>query len=182
MSEKQVKAIFSFWFSKNSSKYWFSKSDQFDADITKNFADLYEDAVCGQLDKWKEKPRSALALVILLDQFPRNMFRNSAKAFFTDGKALSIAKYAVEKGYDKKLSDDEKKFLYLPFMHSESLVDQKTSLQLFRELGQYNSYDYAIRHHDIIAEFGRYPHRNKVLKRKSTAKEVKFLKKPDSSF
>lgn len=182
MSEKQVKEVLSFWFSKNSSKYWFAKSDDFDNQVTAKFSDLYEDAVCGQLDSWKNKPRSALALVILFDQFPRNMFRNSAKAFFTDGKALSIAKYSIENGFDKKLNDDERKFLYLPFMHSESLVDQKTSLQLFKELGQYSSYDYAVRHHDIIAEFGHYPHRNKVLKRKSTAKETKFLKSPNSSF
>ena len=123
-----------------------------------------------------------LALIILFDQFPRNMFRNTPQSFMTDKKVLDLAKYAIDKGDDKNLNVEERKFLYMPFMHSEDIDEQSYAVILFEELGEQNSLDFAIRHFNIIKRFNRFPHRNHILGRQSTIEEQKFLLEPGSSF
>ena len=175
--------VLTFWFSPESEPWWFEKSADFDLAVRTNLAAPYEAARDGGLNAWERSARSVLALVILLDQVPRNLFRGSAEAFATDGAALSVAKLAVDAGHDRGLMQKERLFLYLPFEHSESLADQTRSLELFRALDEDPKlFDYAQRHYDIIARFGRFPHRNSVLGRSSTAEELAFLATPGSSF
>ena len=135
-----------------------------------------------ELDSMANDPQGCLALIILLDQFSRNMFRGSAQAFAADEKALAHARTAVERGLDQQLPPFQRTFVYLPFEHSESLADQDRSVALFEALGDENTYDYAVRHRDIIVRFGRFPHRNVILGRESTPEELEFLKEPGSSF
>lgn len=169
--------IIEFWFDAQNKVLWFSKNPEFDNLIKTKFLHFYEQALLGKLDHWKESPEGILALIIVFDQFPRNIFRNTAKSFATDERALNLAKPAIENSIDKKLvSDEYRHFLYMPFMHSEVLSDQEKSLQLFKHN------EYAQRHYDIIRRFGRFPHRNNLLNRISTAEELEFLKQPDSSF
>lgn len=161
---------------------WFGKDDAFDAAIRARFGALYEDAARGRLAGWAENARGARALVIVLDQFPRNMFRSTAGAFATDATALATAKRAIDRGFDLSLRPVERLFLYLPFEHSESLADQERSVALIRALGDPKTRDYAERHRAIITRFGRFPHRNAVLGRSSTPEELAFLSEPGSSF
>lgn len=175
-------SILSFWFAQENRARWFKGDSSFDAEITQRFAKVYEEAKTGALSDWRRESQSALALVIALDQFPRNMFRGSSQAFATDEQALSIAKESIASKFDEKLNDDERQFLYMPFMHSENLVEQEHGMSLFSSLGDPNAMEYMRRHRDIIARFGRFPHRNAVLGRKTTAEEAAFLTQPDSSF
>lgn len=168
--------VLDFWFSENVEKHWFIRSDDLDEDIKQRFAALYEQAHSGALDAWGNELHSALALTIILDQFPRNMFRGSGRAFESDAKARQIAKAAIEKGFDQQLTAKERAFFYLPLMHSEDLNDQKKSVALYEVLGNANSLDYAHQHLDIISQFGRFPHRNAALKRENTSQETEFLK------
>jgi uncharacterized protein (DUF924 family) len=161
---------------------WFRKDEAFDAAVRDRFAPVYTEAAAGHLSTWEDEPRSALALVIVLDQFPRNMFRGTPQAFATDPLALAVAKHAVSRGFDTRLQPVERLFLYLPFEHSELLADQERSVALLGSLGDPNSLDYAERHRAIIARFGRFPHRNFILSRPSTPEEIAFLKEPGSSF
>lgn len=177
------KVILHFWFEETSPQQWFVKDEAFDQLIRDRFSDIYTQAASGQLDAWVKEPEGALALVIILDQFSRNMFRGSEKSFATDNKALEIAKNAAQAGLDKKLdSDIQRIFLYMPFMHSESLQDQAEGIRLFKHVNNPTTLDYAVQHRDIIARFGRFPHRNQVLNRPSTLEEIEFLKQPGSSF
>ena len=151
------------------------------------FLEDYERAARGEYDGWREEPESCLALVILLDQFPRNLFRNYPQALYaTDDKALDISRAAVQKGFDQKPPPFQRHFLYMPFMHSEDLEDQQRSVALFRELateeGGPDVTEYAEGHRDIIERFGRFPHRNEVLGRETTPEEAEFLEQPGSSF
>ncbi|BBL78506.1 membrane protein [Rubrobacter xylanophilus] len=165
---------------------WFRKDPAFDAEIRNRFGGLYERAARGELEGWKEEPRSCLALILLLDQFPRNMFRGTARAFATDGKAREAADSALRSGFDRALSPVERLFVYLPFEHSERLEDQRRSVELFGRLAAETGLDqpleYAERHMEIIERFGRFPHRNEALGRKTTEEETAFLKTPGSSF
>jgi uncharacterized protein (DUF924 family) len=170
--------LLDFWFGQNR-KAWFEKNSAFDEEIRARFLALYEQAVAGGLADWQQAPKSCLALVILLDQLPRNMFRGTARAFTADPLALAAARIIVERGWDRDMTEDERTFAYLPFEHSESLEDQEKSLRLFE--GNAN-YEWARRHWEIIRRFGRFPHRNAVLGRASTAEEIKFLKQPGSGF
>lgn len=172
----QAKDILDFWFSPEVSQNWFNRSDELDARIRLKFTEAHAKADAGELDSWLDTPQGALAVIILLDQFSRNMFRGSPKSFASDKKALKIAKDALAKGFDKSLNDQEKQFLYLPFMHSENMADQDQSVALYEKLGNATALDFAHQHRDIIAKFGRYPHRNAVLARASTAEELEFLK------
>ena len=137
-------------------------------------------------EAWKHEPKSILSMVILLDQFPRNAFRGSARSFEYDLHALEAAREALEKGFDTSLSPTEAGFLVLPFEHSEDITDQKEAVRLARDLTERGAgkdlYEFAVRHHDIIESFGRFPHRNAVLGRPSTPEEIEFLKLPGSSF
>jgi uncharacterized protein (DUF924 family) len=172
--------VLDFWFQRDR-KDWFAKDAGFDQDIRSRFLPLYELAASGGLAGWMQAPESCLALVILLDQFPRNMFRGTARAFAADPLALEAARTLVGHGWDKSLSKDERTFAYLPFEHSEALADQERACELMRPLDE-EVYRYALRHREIIERFGRFPHRNAALGRASTPEEIAFLAKPGSGF
>lgn len=172
----EAKDILTFWFSPKMRENWFSKSDEIDAEIRGKFLPAYEAALNGAFESWKQQPECALALTILFDQFPRNMFRGSSKSFASDGLALDVAKQALDHGFDRELSAEQRQFFYLPFMHSENLDDQRRCVDLYEKLGDQYSLGFARQHHDIIERFGRFPHRNKVLNRATTEDEADFLK------
>ena len=179
---RDIDQIHSFWFEECSEKQWFEKDQEFDRLIQKRFGPLVEAASMGKLEDWHETPRGALAYILLLDQFTRNIYRGSGQAFAADAKARAAAIKVLVEGYDLDFPDREKTFLYLPFEHSEELEDQERCVALFEALGDDKLTDYAVRHRDIIARFGRFPHRNDVLGRESTDAEQEFLKQPGSSF
>ena len=183
--------VLDFWFGPHEARHaprpeWFRKSDAFDALIRERFLATHTAARSGRLDHWKQAPRDALALVIVLDQFSRNLFRDSAEAFSGDAVALSLARSMVVLGWDRELTPLERGFVYLPFEHSEALADQDEALRLFADLRQFpetsDLYDWAEKHHRVIARFGRFPHRNAVLGRASTTEELVFLTEPGSRF
>ena len=161
---------------------WFTVDDAFDAAVTEQFREDFERALQGDLDDMAKSPEGCLALIILLDQFSRNMFRGTAQSFAADEKARALARWAVEQGLDQLLPRFQRVFVYLPFEHSEAMADQNLSVVLCEALGDENSLDYAVQHRDIIARFGRFPHRNEILGRESTPEEEAFLKEPGSSF
>ncbi len=154
---------------------WFAKSDAFDAAIRERFLATCEAAAGGSLNHWRTKAEHALALTIVLDQFPRNIFRNSPRAFAADPLALEVANEALERGYDSQVPARERSFFYLPLMHSEDLADQERCVALYRALGEPQGEKYADIHADIIRRFGRFPHRNAVLGRTTTPEEQAFL-------
>jgi len=166
--------VLSFWQQAGYDK-WFNKDDAFDAAVSDRFRATYEAAAAGRLTDWEKTPESALALIILLDQFPRNMFRGSPKSWATDPMARDVTKQALAKGFDKKVPPELQTFFYLPLMHSEKIDDQKLCVELYKALGDENSLKYAELHEDIIRRFGRFPHRNPVLGRETTAEEQAFL-------
>jgi uncharacterized protein (DUF924 family) len=176
----RAEELHEFWF-KRDPRDWFAKNPDFDAEIRARFGALWEHAAAGGLDSWKNAARSCLALVILLDQFPRNMFRGSARAFASDRLALEAARHAVASGYDRSVPPEERTFFYLPFEHSESLADQLRSCELMGSLGP-QAERWALAHRRIIERFGRFPHRNAILGRASTPEEVEFLEQPGSDF
>jgi uncharacterized protein (DUF924 family) len=175
-------AVWRFWFEEGPKERWFRKDPEFDAEIGRRFADLPEAALRGELDSWWETPRGALALVLVLDQFPRNLFRGEDRAFRYDAAARAVADRVVKAGLDSALTLDERVFLYLPFEHSEALADQDRAIELFTALGDANYLRYAHAHRDIVVRFGRFPHRNAALGRPSTPEEAEFLTQPGSSF
>jgi uncharacterized protein (DUF924 family) len=180
MSDAKAEQVLQFWFDEHA-KDWFVKNAAFDADVRSRFLDLHEAAAAGQRVHWADEPRSCLALVIVLDQFPRNMFRGEARAFATDALARSAARVILERGWDKPMSQSEQLFAYLPFEHSESLEDQVLACELMKDFDT-DQLRYAQRHREIIERFGRFPHRNGILGRESTAAEIAFLKEPGSGF
>ncbi|MBM3603764.1 MAG: DUF924 domain-containing protein [Alphaproteobacteria bacterium] len=173
---KTPEQVLDFWFSDRMQPFWFAKSDEIDAHIRDEFGATYEEAHAGRLDHWIEAPDTALALVIALDQFPRNIFRGSPRSFESNDLALRHARTSLERGYDARQAPDRRQFLYLPFMHSEDLDDQTRSVQLYEALGNQHSLHFARDHRDIVARFGRFPHRNAILGRDSTPEEAEFLK------
>jgi uncharacterized protein (DUF924 family) len=158
---------------------WFSTDETFDQTCRDCFMSTYEAAARGDLGDWELTPNGALAVVLLLDQFPRNMFRGTRRAYATDPGALMTADRAIERGYDKQVDLTLRRFLYLPFMHSEELRDQQRSVALHEALGETDSLEWARHHQEIIARFGRFPHRNATLGRKSTADEERFLQESE---
>jgi uncharacterized protein (DUF924 family) len=184
MSDHRALQVLEFWFdpaldSGQRNKRWFGKDPTFDAEIRRRFLTLYEKGAAGQLDAWKDSSRECLSLVILLDQFPRNMFRGEARAFAADAKARDAARALLPRAGE--LSPDERLFAWLPFEHSESLDDQNLACNLIAPLGE-ELLRYAERHREIIERFGRFPHRNAILGRASTPEEMEFLKQPGSGF
>lgn len=180
--------VLDFWFGAPDSpergrprKAWFKKSDAFDAEVRARCLPLWERGARGELERWSATPLASLALVVVLDQFPRNMFRGEARAFSSDSRALAAATHLVDRGFERVLSQVERTFVCLPFEHAEDLAVQRRSLELFRVLDP-DSLDWARRHHEIIERFGRFPHRNAALGRESTPEEIEFLKQPGSSF
>lgn len=177
------RAILDFWFSEQSRPLWFTRDDAFDRTIAEHFQQDYRRVADGDLSAFPPTPEGALALVILLDQFPRNMFRGDARSFATDAAARATAEGAIKAGFDTGLTGEQRQFLYMPFMHSEDLEDQKHCVRLFMTRGDSGSaLDFAVRHLRIVERFGRFPHRNAVLGRESTAEERAFLEEPGSSF
>ena len=179
--------ILAFWFgSRKPDPRWFGKDPAFDAEIRARFGDAIEAAIGGGFGAWSGTPRGALARVLLLDQFTRNAFRDTPRAFAGDTLAREIAARAVDAGFDRMLDAFERWFLYLPFEHAEEAAAQDRSLELFgalaRETGQRDPLEWAEKHAAIVRRFGRYPHRNAILGRTSTADEIAFLREPGSSF
>ena len=163
--------VLSFWFGLRPEQWWTS-DPAVDEDVRERFLKLWELKRQLPADHFLDDPLSALAGVILFDQFPRNFFRGHADQFSTDHLALAVAKQAVELGFDDQLQTEERGFLYMPFMHSEALADQKRSVQLFTALGDDNQLEFARKHHDVIERFGRFPHRNAILGRAPRPAEV----------
>ena len=174
--------IINFWFKEIEPSQWWSKDDAFDQMITLRFSDVHDKAVTCELYQWRKYPQGRLAEIIVLDQFSRNMFRASPKAFSQDQMALILSQESISLGIDNVLNPQERNFLYLPFMHSESLAIHETAEALYRQLGDQSSLKFELRHKEIIKRFGRYPHRNEILGRDSTEEEIEFLKQPGSSF
>ncbi|MDX5359950.1 MAG: DUF924 domain-containing protein [Alphaproteobacteria bacterium] len=155
---------------------WFRKDDAVDAEISERFEGLWQAARRGELAHWTRDAEGALALILVLDQFPRNMFRQSARAFSTDAAARAVARLMLEAGHDRRIREDLRPFCYMPFMHSEALEDQDLCVDLVRNrLDNPNTLHHAIQHRDVIARFGRFPHRNAVLGRAPTEAETEFL-------
>ncbi len=177
-----AQGVLDFWFGEATPEQWFKQDDAFDATIRDRFAGLFEQAASGGLDSWRESAEGCLALVIVRDQFPRNLFRGGARSFATDAAARAVLSHALESGFDEGFSFREKQFLYMPLMHSENADDQAYSVEKFATLGDEDVLDFARRHKDIVDRFGRFPHRNEVLGRKSTPEEAEFLKEKGSSF
>lgn len=188
----RAEVILTFWFGTPEStdygqprKQWFIKSAEFDQRIHDNFLDDYGQAAIGHLDDWQESTLSCLALVLLLDQIPRNLFRRTTRAYATDAQALAIAQHAVAQGFDEQVLPVQQAFFYMPFEHSEALAMQSCSVALFQRLegkGLDDMIDYAKRHHAIIERFGRFPHRNEYLGRTSSPEEQEFLQQRGSLF
>ncbi len=183
-SPRMSNEVLEFWFDPASRRYWFDASPEFDELVRNRLASLYADAIEARLDHWSDHPDGALALCILLDQAPRNMFRGSARAFASDAMARSVARRILAWGFDRSYpTDDHRVFCYLPFEHSEDIEDQRLALRLLNErTADENAIESARRHLEIIARFGRFPHRNAALGRSSTSAELEFLKEPGSSF
>lgn len=188
-----AREVLDFWFgteqdsiAEHGKSLWFVKSAAIDAEIRRRFLSAYELGSAGQLGEWRTSALGNLALVVLLDQFPRNMFRGDARAFAADPLAREVAAQAITRGFDQELKALERVFLYLPFEHSESLADQQRSLALFAGLSEFaetrEMLRYAQLHYDVVERFGRFPHRNAILGRESTAAEREFLAQPGSSF
>jgi uncharacterized protein (DUF924 family) len=167
-------SVVAFWTDAGPQK-WFTKDDAFDQQIRERFLATHEAAAQGKLSDWEASAEGVLALLILLDQFPRNMFRGSARTFATDPLARGIANRAIDKGVDRAVPDNMRNFFYLPFQHSEQLADQERSLALYHAWGDVENIKWADIHADIIRKFGRFPHRNAMLGRPTTPEEQAFL-------
>jgi uncharacterized protein (DUF924 family) len=174
--------VLSFWFTELTPEQWWIKDEALDQRIRARFNETHAQAARCELFSWRGTAKGRLAEVIVLDQFSRNMFRDSPAAFSCDALALALAQEAVACGADKALTAVERSFLYMPYMHSESLVIHEEAVRLFTANGIQNNLDFEFQHKAIIEKFGRYPHRNEVLGRESTAEELVFLQQPGSSF
>lgn len=174
--------ILKFWFEEISQSQWFKKDDAFDQLISDRFSDVHSRAVRCELFNWRINAEGRLAEIIVLDQFSRNMFRNSPLAFINDPMALTLSQEAISLGMDRLLEPVGRSFMYLPFMHSESIKIHEVAEDLYRKHGNQSNLEWEIKHKKIIERFGRYPHRNEALGRNSTKEELEFLKQPNSSF
>lgn len=174
--------ILKFWFQDIEQSQWWVKDLTFDKLIIDKFSAIHQSANSCELFSWRATAKGRLAEIIILDQFSRNMYRDKARSFSCDPLALALAQEAIVVGADKALNAGERNFLYMPFMHSESLIIHQQAIQLYADNGVETSIDFENKHKVIIEKFGRYPHRNEILKRISTAEETAFLTGPDSSF
>ena len=174
--------ILKFWFEEVDHSQWWSKNDELDQLIREKFAEIHAKAIRCELFDWRKDAAGRLAEIIVLDQFSRNMFRDSPLSFANDSLALALSQEAISAGADQELSPIQRSFLYMPFMHSESLIIHEIAMDLYKKNGIQANLDFEIKHQDIIKRFGRYPHRNKILGRASTKEEIEFLKQPGSGF
>jgi uncharacterized protein (DUF924 family) len=177
-----AQAVIDFWFEALTPAQWFKKDAELDRTISKRFGALHAQAARCECYAWRQTAQGRLAEIIVLDQFSRNIHRDDARAFATDALALALAQEAVGAGSDAELTSVQRAFLYMPYMHSESVAIHELAMQLFDQPGLENNYDFEVRHKAIIDRFGRYPHRNAFLGRASTDEELAFLKEPGSSF
>jgi uncharacterized protein (DUF924 family) len=181
--------VLGFWFGEprgRQRREWFRKDDKFDAEIRSRFGELHAAAARGELEAWRSERESMLALIVVLDQFSRNLYRNDARAFAQDAHALACAREALDRGDDVRSLPVERLFFYLPFEHSEDAADQRLALQLISQLEAFEEsrglVEWAVKHKAVIDRFGRFPHRNAILGRASTPEELEFLKQPGSGF
>jgi len=174
--------VLDFWFVRSSPAQWFGKDPAFDQAMLTEFADTQVAAHQGELWAWRDTPHGRLAEVIVLDQFSRNLYRHDARQFASDPMALALAQEAIRVGDDQRLSQTERLFLYMPFMHSESRAIHVYAEKLFHEHAPQGNYEFELKHKRIIDRFGRYPHRNAILGRESSAEEIEFLKEDGSRF
>lgn len=176
------KDVYNFWFNELAPEARFKKDIELDRLIKDRFLNYTIAASRNELSEWRKTPESSLAEIIVLDQFSRNIFRDTPQSFANDAQALTLAQVAIDKGFDQGMSSIEKAFCYMPFMHSESKSIHEKAIELFSQIGLEDKLKFEIAHKKIIDRFGRYPHRNKILKRESSAEELKFLDEPNSSF
>jgi len=174
--------ILEFWFKEIEPSQWWVKDENFDERLRQRFLDIHKKAANCELYEWRKTSLGALAEIIVLDQFSRNMFRDKPESFAYDSLALALSQSAIASGFDAELPPEKRSFLYMPFMHSESLVIHSVADSLFTKLGNPSAIKFENKHREIIEQFGRYPHRNKILGRVSTVEEEAFLRQPGSSF
>ncbi len=179
---KRASHCLDFWFSTESESCWFVRNDAFDARVRAILGSLHAAACAGVLEAWQDEPEGSLALVLLLDQVPRNLHRESVEAYAQDAKARAVARHAIRRGQDLRLVPERRVFLYMPFEHSEDLVDQHFCVALMGALPNREPVEWAHRHLDLIERFGRFPHRNAVLGRPSTPEEAAYLAEPGAGF
>jgi len=173
--EVTSETLLDFWYSERVRKLWFVATPELDAEIKQRFESLWEKASAGALAHWTDTAQGTLALVILLDQLPLNMFRNEAKSFQTETMAVQLSKQAIDRQLDVQLPQDRQAFLYMPLMHSENLADQTLAVTLFERAGLTSNLRFAKHHREIIRQYGRFPHRNAILQRQSTPQELAYL-------
>ena len=173
--DKQIESVLDFWFTKPISAHWFSSTPEIDQHITDNYEAIWEQAKVGEFNHWKDSANGCLALCIILDQLPLNMFRGEEKSFSTEQLAVDVTKHAINTGLDTQIDKERVSFLYMPLMHSENMADQNLAVSSFEKVGLEGNLRFAMHHRDIVAEFGRFPHRNEALGRKSSLAEIKYL-------
>ena len=180
----EAEAVIAFWFAPGLDERWFVADPAFDAEIRERFQPLVERAAAGDCDDWIGSPRGALALCLLLDQFPRNIWRGSPLAYACDAKAREVSRAVIAAGLDRQLPAQQRPFLYLPFEHSENIDDQHRCIELVRRgcPGDPEIMRYALMHREVIAKYGRFPHRNAILGRRNTPEEDEYLKQPGAGF
>lgn len=172
----QYTDILEYWYSDRLRKHWFASTPELDREIRVRFEPVWERAAAGELDHWQEAPEGALALIIVLDQLPLNMFRGEPKSFQTERKAVEVAIQAINQGYDDEISKDKLMFLFMPLMHSEDLAEQDLSVECYRKHGLSENLRFAEHHRDIIRTCGRFPRRNAIMGRINTAAEDEYLR------
>jgi uncharacterized protein (DUF924 family) len=174
--------ILKFWFEEIGHSQWWTKNDEVDQQIRDRFAEIHQKAIRCELFDWRKDAAGRLAEIIVLDQFSRNLFKDSPLSFANDSLALGLSQEAISVGADQSLSPIQRSFLYMPFMHSESLIIHEIAMDLYKKNGIQSNLDFEIKHQEVIKKFGRYPHRNKILGRASTRAEIDFLKQPGTGF
>lgn len=172
--------IINYWYSDRIREHWFSSTPELDAEILEKFERIWKRAVQGELDEWQSTALGSLALILIFDQFPLNMFRGNVKSFETERNAIDVAREAIKGDFVSQLSKDKLSFLFMPFMHSERLEDQDLAVELFRKHGLERSLEFAKHHREIVRQFGRFPHRNDILGRENTVEEIEYLESKDA--
>ncbi len=172
--------IIQFWYSDRIKSHWFNSTLEIDSLMRENYAALWHKAARGELNEWKESAESCLALIILLDQFPLNMFRGKAESFSTEANAVELTLYGIKKAYDAKLPKSKLNFFYMPLMHSESMEHQNLAVEKFTQAGLLDNARFAKHHRKIIEQFGRFPHRNEILGRASSQAELNYLRSDEA--
>lgn len=170
------KSIIEFWYSDRIKSKWFNSTEKLDKEIKDSYEYIWKNAIRGEYKDWKNSAEGCLALAIIFDQLPLNMFRGEVESFSTEGMAVRVTKHAIERGFDVQIDKDHLAFLYMPLMHSENIDDQNLSVGLFEKAGLTDNWNFAKHHRDIVEKFGRFPHRNEILQRQSSQDEIDYLK------